>query len=102
MSRGVAVLPRPTRRVAKPKTTGELKVATAETAALPQVIQLLGTPALTSGEKLEDYNIFLLELAKELRPTSLTEWLMVAEVAQLQWIMRRLRLAEVKLVDEPR
>src|SRR5215212_389357 len=101
MSREVAVLPRDTGHVAKLKTKSEVKADTAETAALPHVIQLLGTPPLTAGEKLQDYNIFLLELAKELRPKSLTEWLMVDEVAQLKWIIRRLRLAEVKLVDKP-
>jgi hypothetical protein len=60
----------------------------------------LGKPPLVKGEKLEDFNILVRELAQDLNVTRLCEWLIVGEIARLKWIALRLRRAEAGLFDQ--
>lgn len=61
---------------------------------LPRALKLLGRPPLIEGERLRDFNEFLRELAIDVNPQSLVEWLVVDEIARLKWIALRLRRAE--------
>ena len=66
---------------------------------LPAVIRLLGQPPLVTGERVQDFEAFLLALSEDLKPGSLCEWLIVCEMAQLKWISARVRRAESGLID---
>jgi hypothetical protein len=65
----------------------------------PFALKYLGRPPLVRGEKLCDFNQFRLELAQDLSPRSLCEWLIVDEIAKLKWVTLRFRKAEAGLFN---
>jgi hypothetical protein len=65
----------------------------------PSALKYLGRPPLVRGEKLHDFNQFRLELAQDLFPRNLSEWLIVDEFAKLKWVTLRLRKAEAGLFN---
>src|SRR5688500_4049057 len=65
---------------------------------LPSVVKLLGRPPLLPGEKLQDFEAFVLALSDDLKPGTSSEWPLVNEIAQLKWISARFRRAEACLL----
>jgi hypothetical protein len=72
----------------------------AQTTISPRALKCLGRPPLLKGEKLEDFNVLLHELAQDFNVTRLSEWLIVGEIARLKWISLRLRRAEAGLFEQ--
>lgn len=50
----------------------------------PTALNYLGKPPLVKGEKQEDFYQFRMELARDLRPRSFSEWVIVDDLAKLK------------------
>jgi len=73
--------------------------ALAETHLPAKIRALLGKPPLLANEDPSDYDALLNELAREVKPKDIIEWLWVKDVADLTWEIMRLRRIEAAYVN---
>jgi hypothetical protein len=53
--------------------------------------QLWGTPHLLSGEDPAAYKALWMDIAKDIEPSDVIEWLLINDILELSWEIRRLR-----------
>src|ERR1700732_3959639 len=69
-------------------------------AAIPAHIrELFGSPPLLSTEDRDAYSLLLSELALEILPHTISEWLWVRDLADLNWEILRTRRAIASLLN---
>jgi hypothetical protein len=81
------------------RASGAKTSGTEERFTPPLALKMLGRPALLKGEKSAAYDRFLEEMAKELKPHGLQEWLLVDQITHRIWLDRRYRKGEAALME---
>lgn len=75
----------------------------ASKSAIPEeVLAILGTPPIISGESEDDYFALLGRMGQAAGATDAIDWLMVEQACALAWTLRRLRIAKEKLIEHRR
>jgi hypothetical protein len=73
--------------------------ASVETLIPVEIRDVLGDPPLLATEDPNRYDALLTELAREVRPSDLTEWLWVKDIADLTWDIIRYRRIKASYID---
>jgi hypothetical protein len=73
--------------------------ASIETPVPAEIRDAFGKPPLLATEDPDQYDALLSELAREVRPTDVIEWLWVKDIADLTWDIIRYRCLKASFVD---
>jgi hypothetical protein len=65
----------------------------------PDIQRLWGPSPVLASENREAYQRLALEIARSVKPNDVLEWLMVKDVVDLSWEIRRLRRFKAKLIE---
>jgi hypothetical protein len=66
------------------------------------LVPIFNPPPLLSGEDPKVYCRILVGLAEDLQPVTVTEWLLVKDITDLNWEMRRIRRWKSAVLEETR
>ena len=65
----------------------------------PEISAILGKPPVLAVESLDAYKALFVAIARERRPRASLEWLLVRDIADMDWQIQRLRRAIASVLD---
>jgi hypothetical protein len=79
--------------------TTQNAVAIVSTPIPASIEQLWGTPDLLRGEDPAAYKALWMDIAKDMGPSNVIEWLWINDILELSWEIRRLRRVKRQVMD---
>jgi hypothetical protein len=64
-----------------------------------EISAILGKPPVLAAERLDAYQALFVAVARERRPRATVEWLLVRDIADMDWQIQRLRRAIASVLD---